>query len=103
MTRLRTLTHDGQYNEVILGQLSIHQDVRQQFLVPSDTYFKADLELEVCTEISSLNIINLQPSGSGYSLVSCVCVPAFSWSLFTASSVTELQTQVPHLCPLQLQ
>ena len=102
MTRLRTLTCDGQYNEVILGQLSSHQNVRQQFLVPSDTYFKADLEVQV--EISVLNInLNLQTSGPGYSLVSCVCVPALSWSLFTSSSVTELQTQFPHLSPLQLQ
>ena len=42
-------------------------------------------------------------SGPGYSLVSCVCVPAFSWSLFTAASVTELHSQFPHLTPLQLQ
>ena len=47
MTRLRTVTPDGQYSEVILGQLSIQQHVRQQFLVPSETYFRADLEVQV--------------------------------------------------------
>ena len=108
MTRLKTVTRDGQYREVILGQLSIHQNVRQQFLVPSDTYFKADLEVQVWKEIS-LPYMNLTPQppgcdiGPGYSLVSCVCVPAFSWSLFTAASVTELHSQFPHLTPLQLQ
>ena len=43
--RIRTLTKDGQFSEVILGQLSINPNVRQQFLVPRDTYFKADLEV----------------------------------------------------------
>ena len=55
MTRLKTVTRDGQYREVILGQLSIHQNVRQQFLVPSDTYFKADLEVLEWKGISVYN------------------------------------------------
>ena len=34
---------------------------------------------------------------AGWSLVSCVCVPAFSWSQFTATSAPELVSRFPHL------
>ena len=46
LIRIRTLTRDGQLSEVTLGQLSsTHPNIRQQFLVPKDTYFKADIEV----------------------------------------------------------
>ena len=59
--RIRTLTQDGHYSTLILGQLSRgHKNVRQQFLVPRDTYFKADLE--VCTSIYFFNLRETDPS-----------------------------------------
>ncbi len=63
MIRIRTLTQDGQYSQVILGQLSIrHKNVRQQFLVPRDTYFKADLEVR--TSIYFINLQETDPSAA---------------------------------------
>ena len=42
-------------------------------------------------------IIWLQEGTDTYSLVSCICVPPFSWDLFTSATETQIIQLFPHL------
>lgn len=76
---IHMINPDGEYTTATLGTDIQNGDVLQ-YVVPKGTIFASSIEIS-----------------NTYSLVGCMCQPAFEFKQFELSKQSELITQYPHL------